>query len=233
LKKLTIIAYNDPHCKSDEIGSYQVQFNPTEIHSSAEIQYYSDKVNGQTDGVLKFKGIDSQEIKLKFVLDGTGVSGQTGKGSGDKLGGKSSSPVEIKDVKAQVDHIKAITSMYQGDIHEVPYCTVSWADEIIRGRLFKFDVTYTLFKSDGTPIRAIVELTFNSSTNEDLQEKLKGKNSPDLTHVRTVQVGDTLPLMCQRIYKDSSYYLKVAKFNNLVDFRNLEPGTEIIFPPII
>jgi len=42
-----------------------------------------------------------------------------------------------------------------------------------------------------------------------------------------------LPLMCQTIYDSPAYYLQVARFNNLVDFRNLEPGTEIIFPPVV
>uniref|UniRef100_A0AAU6WLI4 LysM domain-containing protein n=1 Tax=Chryseobacterium endophyticum TaxID=1854762 RepID=A0AAU6WLI4_9FLAO len=58
------------------------------------------------------------------------------------------------------------------------------------------------------------------------------KNSPDLTHKRTIQDGDTLPLMTERIYGDSKYYLEVAKVNNLINFRQLVPGEELYFPPI-
>ena len=58
-----------------------------------------------------------------------------------------------------------------------------------------------------------------------------GKNSSDLTHIRVVQAGDNLPLMCFRIYGDSSFYIKVAKFNKLNDFRDIKPGDHITFPP--
>ena len=44
--------------------------------------------------------------------------------------------------------------------------------------------------------------------------------------------GDTLPLLCNKIYKDSSYYIQVAKFNGLNKFRNLKPGTKLKFPPL-
>jgi len=50
--------------------------------------------------------------------------------------------------------------------------------------------------------------------------------------VRIVAPGDSLPLMCYRIYGDSRYYIQIAKFNRLNDFRNLQPGTRISFPPL-
>jgi nucleoid-associated protein YgaU len=53
-----------------------------------------------------------------------------------------------------------------------------------------------------------------------------------MTHRRTVVAGDTLPLMCFQIYQDSTRYLDVARHNKLNDFRNLEPGQQIFFPPL-
>jgi nucleoid-associated protein YgaU len=56
--------------------------------------------------------------------------------------------------------------------------------------------------------------------------------SPDLTHVRVVEEGDTLPLMAKRIYGDSKYYLEVARVNRITSFRKLKTGQRIFFPPI-
>jgi nucleoid-associated protein YgaU len=53
-----------------------------------------------------------------------------------------------------------------------------------------------------------------------------------LTHARTVEIGDRLPLMTHQIYDDQSYYLKVAKANGLTSFRKLTVGKDINFPPI-
>jgi nucleoid-associated protein YgaU len=63
-------------------------------------------------------------------------------------------------------------------------------------------------------------------------EKKKAASSPDLTHLITVKAGDTLPLLCDRIYRDSGYYMEVARINGLSSFRNLQPGTTLKFPPL-
>jgi hypothetical protein len=47
-----------------------------------------------------------------------------------------------------------------------------------------------------------------------------------------VVAGDTLPLLCFQIYQESKYYVEVARVNGLDDFRNLEPGRQILFPPL-
>jgi nucleoid-associated protein YgaU len=44
--------------------------------------------------------------------------------------------------------------------------------------------------------------------------------------------GDTLPLLCARIYGDSSYYTDVARFNGLADVRSLRAGQRLHFPPL-
>jgi len=57
-------------------------------------------------------------------------------------------------------------------------------------------------------------------------------HSPDLTHRRILQAGDSLPRLCQEIYGDPRLYLKVAEANGFDDFRRLAPGTAVFFPPL-
>ena len=95
------------------------------------------------------------------------------------------------------------------------------------------DITYKLFKPDGTPIRALVKAKFKGFVEDVLRVAKENNSSPDLTHVRMVKEGDTLPLMTFRIYGDSKYYLEVAKANKIQNFRKLKVGQEIFFPPII
>jgi nucleoid-associated protein YgaU len=91
---------------------------------------------------------------------------------------------------------------------------------------------YTLFKPDGTALRANVTLKFKENIDFKTKLKMAQMSSPDLTHVRTVKAGDTLPLMTYRIYGDSSWYPEVARFNNLRHFSAIKPGDEIHFPPL-
>jgi nucleoid-associated protein YgaU len=74
-------------------------------------------------------------------------------------------------------------------------------------------------------------VTFKEFKEEDLRVAEENNASPDLTHVRVVKDGDSLPLMCYRIYGDARYYMDVARTNGLVNFRSLTPGTKLVFPP--
>jgi nucleoid-associated protein YgaU len=57
-------------------------------------------------------------------------------------------------------------------------------------------------------------------------------SSPDLTHLRDVREGDTLPLLAQEIYGNPHLYLEVARVNRLVNFRRLRPASRLSFPPL-
>jgi nucleoid-associated protein YgaU len=103
---------------------------------------------------------------------------------------------------------------------------------LFKSRLTKLDFTYSLFKPDGTPLRARAAVTFVGYTDEVELAKQANKTSPDLSHVLTVKGGDTLPLMCYQIYGTSAYYLQVAKVNQLINFRSLVVGSQLLFPPL-
>lgn len=94
------------------------------------------------------------------------------------------------------------------------------------------DITFKLFKPDGTPLRATAKAKFKGFVEDNLRIAQENNSSPDLTHVRIVKEGDTLPLMTHRIYGDSKYYLEVAKANQISNFRKLKVGQQIFFPPI-
>jgi nucleoid-associated protein YgaU len=58
--------------------------------------------------------------------------------------------------------------------------------------------------------------------------------STDITQLVDVVDGDTLPNLAQQIYgrSDDGLLLSIAKYNKLNKFRNLEPGIQLLFPPI-
>jgi nucleoid-associated protein YgaU len=93
-------------------------------------------------------------------------------------------------------------------------------------------LNYTLFKSSGVPLRARAEMKFLGFVSTEEGRLSANRSSPDLSHSVLVTAGDTLPLLCQRIYGDSRYYPEVAAFNGLREFRRLVPGTRLNFPPL-
>ena len=74
------------------------------------------------------------------------------------------------------------------------------------------------------PLRASITATFTDNSDDQTRVALAQDESPDLTHVRLVKAGDTLPGLCMEIYGDPLRYLQVAEANALDDFRRLEAG---------
>ena len=81
-------------------------------------------------------------------------------------------------------------------------------------------------------MRAKATMSFQGFKNPQEAALEANMSSPDLSHAVVVTEGDTLPLLCHRIYGDSRYYVDVARFNGLHAFRALKPGLTLRFPPL-
>lgn len=217
LEKLEIERFKDAGYSQSAGGKFTVMINPEEYSRTYEIVYSKQQGIGSSAAPMRYTRSKPETFTLNFMLDGTGV-----------VNGKKTS-----DVLNKLKGFRDVAYEYNGDIHSPNYLKLSWGTLVFKGRLTKYNVKYTLFKPDGTPIRAKVEATFNEALDPATIASQEKKSSPDMTHVRTVVAGDTLPHMCFKIYNDASKYLQVAKYNKLNKFRNLEPGMQIVFPPIV
>ncbi|SFR39638.1 hypothetical protein SAMN04488005_1392 [Yoonia tamlensis] len=178
----------------------------------------SDDAIGKAAPVPKFSGSDPEEVSFTLTLDGTGVV----------------PAAADTTVAAQIDKLRNIAYTYSGDDHEPDAVQIDWGTELkgFQGRLTSLDIDYTLFDPDGAPLRATMKLKFIEALT-DAQVALEANNqSPDLTHLVRVVEGDTLPLLCERIYKDVGKYLEIARFNDLDGFARLKPDTLLRFPPM-
>jgi len=199
----------------DESKKFEVMLNPSGFNHTLSIEYNKDKAQGQIASDLKFNQYQSEKVSFDLLLDGTGV-----------VSGSNSS------VKDQVKSLSSIVYNYEGASHEPNHVRLFWGSFIFYGRLDSINLDYTLFKPNGEPLRAKIKLSFTGFMSNEEEALKAGKSSPDLTHTLEFKAGDTLPLMCYKIYRDCSYYLKIAEFNNITNFRNIKAGTRIHFPPL-
>lgn len=215
LKKLKIEAYKTIGYQISEfLGEFSVMFNPTSYAQKYETEYEAAEGKGATGSTQKFVRIKPQDYVFEFIIDGTGVSS------------------EKKEVSKVIEEFLKLTAETVPDTHRPPFLKISWGNLICDCILKSANVTYTLFKPDGNPLRAKVNATFAECIEDKKRVRKDGHKSPDVTHQRQVQEGDTLTLMAYRIYGDPSYYLKVARFNQLRNFRKLQVGSMIRFPPL-
>lgn len=203
----------------DTSVAFTVLLNPADVKHTRGIVYDKKKAQGQPAIDPKFSAADVETLGFALVLDGTGVvplpAGEA------RL-----------DVKTQLENLNKLVYQYDGNQHEPGRVRLLWGTLIFFGRMQTMSTHYTLFKPSGAPLRAKVDLSFVGSMSKRETELVSNLSSPDLTHLVEVRDGDTLPLLCNRIYGDPGYYLEVARFNQLTDFRNLKPGGKLHFPPL-
>ena len=220
LEKLKIAAYADIE-RSHHVGDFEAMFNPASFSQKYQA-VYSNKQGINTSGTqARFCLNSPNELNLKLMLDAT-IS-------------QSSSPLALGSVGLVSNQVKAfigLTYRMNGDIHEPNYLLVHWGDLIFPCRLDSLNVTYSSFDRNGKALRAELDLALIADEDPKKRAALENKSSPDLTHSRIVKAGDTLPLLAKQIYGSSSQYLFVARANDLDDFRRLEPGTRLYFPPL-
>lgn len=221
LMKLKIVAYGDARYTRPVAsnGTYTAQINPEQFSHSHSV-VYNDAPSTDTAGTTtKYSTIAPETVSFTFYLDGTGVLADL-------------APPGQGTVSEAVTRFKRVAYCYNGEIHSPNYLQLVWGDFSLKCRLASLEVEYTLFNADGLPLRAKLTPRFEQFLDPCDLARQSAKSSPDMTHVRTVVAGDTLPLMCQRIYGDSAHYLRVADHNGLRDFRQLQPGQQIAFPPL-
>lgn len=219
LAKFTLTACTSNKSALVGLQPFSLMLNPETISLKHNIEYQSPKNNQENK---KFVSLGEWSVQIpSIVLDTTGAIP------------KSEWPQGHDDILGMIDHLKNVTCTYNGNNHEPPVVKMHWGTLLFWTKLKSMDVKYTLFNNSGVPVRAEVSLDFGGFKTEKEDAAVKRMNSPDLTHLVEVQVGDSLPLMCERVYKDPSLYLQVAKVNNLTNFRNLKPGSKLYFPPIV
>lgn len=215
LTKMKLVAYKKPDF-SDKVGEYDVLVNPDKYNDKSELKYSTNSSPlGVSAETVKFRGAGSKLFNMDFFFDSTGVLSE-------------------EPVDDQIDNLKELIYSYNGDIHEPNYVKILWGTQsLFEGRLKEWDILYSMMDLNGTPLRAEIKAVFIGSVSAKKKALEERKNSSDLTHIRTVKAGDTLPSMCFRIYGDSKYYIQVAAFNGLDNIRVIRAGDQVVFPPLV
>jgi len=214
LEKLLIKAYAQPDYSGDLVGEFTSYVNPNEITLAYEMEYDSAQGSGTTNSRMEFKKVKPGDMSLTFYIDGTGANGSR------------------IDVQEKVEEFQTVTG-YNGSIHRPNYLKLIWGTLQVRRCVLKgASIAYKLFKPDGIPLRAVITANFTDNSDDETRVALAQDESPDLTHIRQVKSGDTLPALCHEIYGNADHYLSVARANDMDGFRDLSPGTKVVFPPL-
>lgn len=97
--------------------------------------------------------------------------------------------------------------------------------------LTKLKVEYTMFLTDGTPVRAKCQLDLTQATaywNEKTNQL--AKQDPDMPVQVTTKGGDTLQALSAELLGDPKRWREIAEANDIDDPMNVPPGLSLIVP---
>ncbi len=195
---------------------FLAMFNPEQVAIKEDVEYNPHCAPGDSGSDPAFVRVKARSFSLDLLLDGTGVNT-----NGVKI------PIPV-----QIAFFRAATTEIKGIIHSPAYLLIQYGTFVVRCKLTTSTVTYSMFDKFGLPIRAKISASFVEVIDKTFSKIVGMLSSPDLTHVRTVQDGQLLPLMVHAIYNNQTYYIQVARLNRVKNFRRLLGGTSLFFPPV-
>ena len=188
-----------------------LRFNPTEYQIQKGNVFQEIAIPGLESPPIQYIRGNSEKLSVEVLADTTD---------------------SLEDVrKKYVTPVRKLLDI-EPDLHAPPIVAFTWDREVFRGVLESVQVTYTLFSPEGTPLRAKMSLSFKEYRAVEVQVKERPKASPDLDKAYVVRAGDTLDRIAWAAYRDPSRWREVARRNQILDPRRVEPGRVLTVPRI-
>lgn len=204
-------------------AKFECMVNPSRFKHKKGMLFNSDnRANGSQD-VKQWKGYSEETLEVTLFLEGTGYATSHLYGSG---GDKTAVENQLKD-------LNKLAYDYDGGIHKPMYVSLFWQSFKFLGHIKSMDVNHEVFNSEGECIAATVDFVFTIHIDNKTAAMKQNRNSPDMSHLQVMKDGDQIPLICNKIYDDPTYYIQIAQLNGLTNFREVANGKKLLFPPLI
>jgi hypothetical protein len=189
-------------------------FNPKEYSISKSTSWVSNDQHGRDMPEVHFTIGQRRELSMELFFDTYATK---------------------KNVK---EHVKKIEELMLINVekHRPPIVLVSWGENALNFQcvLEQMEQRYTMFTNEGTPVRAIVNVTFREIDPNQNGSLVSGgeKESPDHTKIRVIREGDSLQHLAYLEYEDPALWKILATTNDIEDPLNIKAGTIIQVPPL-
>jgi nucleoid-associated protein YgaU len=195
-----------------------VQFNPEEYSISRDVNYAQAAVPGLSAPLLQFAHGNMQTLEMELLLD-----------TYEKHSGSGGSNAAGDDVRTLV---RAVTDLMNIDpsTHAPPVLLFTWGTLSFTCVLARASQKFIMFRSDGTPVRARVQVTFNEFRNGDLEAKEVKRETADYSKLYVVGQGETLSAIAGRVYDNPGAWRPIAIQNGIDDPSALAIGQRLLIP---
>jgi hypothetical protein len=189
-----------------------VLFNPTEYSLEISNKYQKSGPPGLSNPIVQFVNGEADQLSMDLYFD-------THNDGSDR-------PV--------TDTTQLIASLMWIDpeIHAPPRIIFQWGQLSFKAVIEKLTQRFTMFRSDGIPLRATINVSFTQYRTLAEQLVQPRRNSADKTKRRVLNSADSIWLLAHREYRDVRFWREIARRNRIEDPRAIAPGDVLIVPQL-
>ena len=196
------------------LGTIAFQFNPKDFQIDKTAKWKFNNAPGSSNAPpAQYLGADPASMTLEMFLDAS-----------EKPGGDVS-----KDVEKLMNACIPTESSKAKSRPLPPGVRFGWDKVYFSGYLEKVSAKYTLFRADGTPIRATCTITLKElPSTQAAQNPTSGALSAMAG--RQVLAGDSLAGIAYQEYGDPTLWRLIAEANDIDDPMAILPGRYLLIP---
>ncbi|MFC2023939.1 peptidoglycan-binding protein [Chloroflexota bacterium] len=210
LQKAEIFRVDDPSTK------VICQFNPKDFSITKNVKWNRRTISGKDVSDAEFAGGEPQNFQVDLVFDTTDTGSDVREKYKELL------------IMGEVDPSKKNSKTQKS---EPPLCKFQWGSYLsFTGVLTQIRQSFTMFKADGTPVRARVNVTFG-----EVPKESKSQNPTTRSEARKIWVvheGQRLDWIAYQEYGDASQWRHIAQTNGLANPIDLSPGLVLKLVPL-
>src|SRR5215471_702694 len=204
---------------TDTGENIEVLFNPQEYTVNRDNNFAQMVVPGLSSPLLQFVHGNMQTLEMELLVDSY---------EAHKANGKAVNAANA-DVRALTTKITGLLDI-NSETHAPPVLLFTWGSLSFTCVLARASQKFIMFRQDGVPVRARLQVTFNEFTNADTEAKEIKRQTAYYSKAYVVNQGDTLSGIAARLYKDASVWRPIALRNNIENPRDLQAGMQLLIP---
>lgn len=213
--KLVCVGSNMP----DGPHEIECSFNPTDYTLSQQVSVPGTATPSREGGQQQYAGTGAMSFSTELFFDAFSEA------KGDVT----------PKITTLLNWMKPTKASGSDGRHCPPMVKFTWGgneqlDKLI-GFLTQATVKYTLFRMDGTPVRAEVAITITAQSDPETGTN-PTSHAVNSRRVHQVIDGDTLQSVAYRELGKPTYWRSIAELNNIDDPMRLPAGTILLIPSV-
>lgn len=206
---------------SDTKDKVEVLFNPEEYTLNKDNNFAQMAVPGLSSPLLQFVHGNLQTLEMELLVD-TYEAHRSGSRTLNQAG------QDVRDITSRIISLLDINPK----THAPPLLVFSWGSLAFTCVLARANQRFIMFRPDGVPVRARLQVTFNEFTNADLEAKEIKRETADFSKLYVVGQEDTLSGIAGRLYGNPKLWRPIALRNSIDNPRDLDMGMRLVVPQL-